>query len=269
LRKKLNEPLAERLAFLETHRALVGARDDASVELAALYNLTDQPARALAGLTGRRFHPWEGGEGAVLREYSAACLRLGQRALAAGSADEALRCFTRALHPPPSLGEAAHLLQARADVNHWLGCAHRAVGDEAEARRHFELSAAEENDFSGMAVTAHSPLSYYRGLSLRELGREPEARALFAGLKRFGEERLGQPARIDYFATSLPNLLVFDEDLQARRDAEQHLLIALGCQGLHERDAALAHVRQTLAFTNSDPHALDLLRVLESATNST
>jgi tetratricopeptide (TPR) repeat protein len=269
LRKKLNEPLAQRLAFLETHRALVGARDDASVELAALYNLTDQPARALAGLTGRRFHPWEGGEGAVLREYSAACLRLGQHALAAGSADEALRCFTRALHPPPSLGEAAHLLQARADVNHWLGRAHRAAGDEAEARRHFELSAAEENDFSGMAVTAHSPLSYHRGLSLRQLGREPEARALFAALKRFGEERLGQPARIDYFATSLPNLLVFDEDLQARRDAEQHLLIALGCQGLHERDAALAHVHQTLAFTNSDPHALDLLRVLESAPTST
>ncbi|MDQ5978799.1 MAG: hypothetical protein QG602_1773 [Verrucomicrobiota bacterium] len=265
LRKKLNEPLAERLAFLEQHRALVETRDDASVELATLCNLCDQPDRALAWLTGRRFHPWEGGEGAVLRQFTAACLRLGQRALARGEPGEALRCFEMTLHSPASLGETAHPLQARADVSYWLGRAHRAAGHEAEARRHFELSASEQADFSEMAVTAHSPLSHHRGLSLRELGRETEARAHFAGLKQYGLERIGLPARIDYFATSLPNLLVFDEDLQARRDAEHHLLTALACHGLGEPDEAHAHLRQTLAFTNGDPHALDLLRTLEGA----
>ncbi len=264
LRKKLNEPLAERLAFLEQHEALVATRDDASVEIAMLYNLLDRPDRALAWLTGRRFHPWEGGEGAVLRQYSAACLRLGQRALAAGAPEEALRHFERVLNPPETLGETAHLLQARADVNTWLGRAHRAAGREDEARRHFELSAAEENDFSGTAVTAHSPLSYYRGWSLRELGREADARALFADLKRFGEEGLRRPARIDYFATSLPDLLVFDEDLQARRDAEHHLLIALGCHGLGDIAGARTHLGQTLAFTQCDAHALDLRRNLET-----
>ncbi|HLP08170.1 MAG TPA: DUF5107 domain-containing protein [Opitutaceae bacterium] len=262
LRTKLNEPLAERLAFLEEHRSLVDARDDASVELATLLTLCEEPERALAALTGRRFHPWEGGEGAVLRQYGAACLRLGQRALASGLPDEALRRFQRALHPPESLGEAAHLLQARADVHYWLGRAQRAARREEEACRHFERSAAEEHDFAGMAVTAHSPLSYHRGLSLRALGREAEARALFADLKRFAEERLGRPAGIDYFATSLPDLLVFDEDLQARRDAEQHLLIALAWHGLNEPARAAAHARRTLAFSNGDPHALELIHAL-------
>jgi hypothetical protein len=216
-------------------------------------------------LAGRRFHPWEGGEGAVLRQYAAACLRLGQRELEAGSHEEALRRFTMALQPPESLGEAPHLLQARADVHYWLGRAHRAAGREDEARRFFEMSASEVADFSEMAVTAHSPLSYHRGLALRELGRETEARALFADLKRFASERLGRPARIDYFATSLPNLLVFEEDLQARRDAEQHLLIALACHGLGEAAEATTHLRQMLEFTNCDPHALDLLRALGCA----
>ena len=63
LRKKLNEPLTDRLAYLETRRGLVLERDDCTVELASLYNLSGRPGEALAWITSRRFHPWEGGEG--------------------------------------------------------------------------------------------------------------------------------------------------------------------------------------------------------------
>lgn len=262
LRKKLNEPPAARLAWLESHRTLVLARDDASVELAALYNLLDRPADALALLTSRRFHPWEGGEGAVLRQYTTARLLLGQRALGAGEASGAFEHFSHAMDTPPNLGEAYHLLQAKADVNTWLGRAQRALGREGEAVRHFEAAAAETGDMAEMAVTAHSPLSYYRGLSLRELGREREAAALFAELRSFAATRLRLLARIDYFATSLPDLLVFEEDLQARREAEHHLLLALAAHGLGDTAAAIAALEKSSAFTNSDPHAAYLARQL-------
>ncbi len=262
LRKKLNEPLAERRATLEARRPLVRERDDASVELAALHNLLDQPAEALALLAGRRFHPWEGGEGAVLREYKAARLQLGQQALAAGRPAEAYEHFQHAMDAPPNLGEAWHPLQARADVNYWLGRALRALGRESEAVRCFEAGAAESGDFSEMAVTAHSPLSYFRGLALRELGREEDARRVFAGLRAHGRAGIGRPAQIDYFATSLPNLLVFEEDLQARRDAGHHLLAALGAHGLGLRDEARGHLLAVQRFTNADMHAADLARVL-------
>ena len=109
-----------------------------------------------------------------------------------------------------------------------------------------------------MAVTAHSPLSYFRGLSLRELGHEDEARALFADLKAFAESKLKETAKIDYFVTSLPNLLVFEEDIQSRRDAENHLLIAYAHHGLGESESALAALKKTLAFTCADQHAMDL-----------
>jgi tetratricopeptide (TPR) repeat protein len=228
---KLNAPLAERLAFLESHRTLVLQRDDCTVALAGLYNLTGQPALALDLLTSRRFHPWEGGEGAVLRQFTAAHLLLGQAALAAGDPATALHHFTGAMDTPESLGEAYHPLQAKADVNYWIGRALQALGRAAEAESHFLASATEAGDFAEMAVTTHSPLSYYRGLALRELGRPAEADEVFRSLKAFAEAKLSETAKIDYFATSLPNLLVFDEDLQARRDAEHHHLIALANKG--------------------------------------
>jgi hypothetical protein len=126
---------------------------------------------------------------------------------------------------PGSLGEAYHPLQAKADVNYWIGKAYQALGETEKATDHFRLSAEESGDFSAMAATAHSPQSYYRGLSLRELGDESAATALFEDLLAFGKNGLKTKATIDYFATSLPNLLVFDEDLQACQNAEyQHLI---------------------------------------------
>jgi tetratricopeptide (TPR) repeat protein len=252
---KLNDPLDERLDFLESRRDLVGQRDDCTVALAGLYNLTGNPARALEIVTGRRFHPWEGGEGSVLRQFTTAHILLGGKALADGDPGTALRHFSGAMDTPESLGEAYHLLQAKADVNYWTGMALKALGRVDEARAAFAASAEESGDFAEMAVTEHSPLSYYRGLSLRELGRDEDARALFLSLKDFALKKLTETARIDYFATSLPNLLVFDEDLQARRDAESHLLLAMAFLGLGEKDPARDALCMVRAFTNSDLHA--------------
>ncbi|MFU8892159.1 MAG: DUF5107 domain-containing protein [Luteolibacter sp.] len=262
LRGKLNDPLADRLAFLEEKIDRVLQRDDCTVALASLHNLTGNPVKALEIVTSRRFHPWEGGEGAVLRQFTQAHLRLGRAALENGDAETALRHFTGAMDSPESLGEAYHLLQAKADVNYWIGRALKALGRSEEAEKHFLESANEAGDFADMAVTAHSPLSYYRGLSLRELNREPDARAVFEDLAAFAKQKLNEAATIDYFATSLPNLLVFDEDLQARRDSENHLLLALAHHGLGETDAAKVALEKFMAFTNADSNAADLSSAL-------
>ncbi len=265
LRAKLNDSVSERLEFLENHLDRVMQRDDCTVALAALHNLSGNPAKALDIVTSRRFHPWEGGEGSVLRQFTTAHLLLGRAALDNGDAETALEHFTGAMETPESLGEAYHLLQAKADVNYWIAKAMLALSHEERAKKHFQMSAEEEGDFAEMAVTAHSPLSYFRGLSLRALGLEDEANALFQDLKAFAETKLGEIAKIDYFATSLPNLLVFDEDLQARRDAENHLLIALAHHGLGDPDAAKKSLEKTLSFSSADQRAVDLAAQLEPA----
>ena len=66
-----------------------------------------------------------------------------------------------------------------------------------------------------------------------------------------------ESATIDYFATSLPNLLVFEEDLQARRDAENHLLRALAFCGLGDSVSARSALEMTHAFNHADQRAMD------------
>lgn len=258
LRAKLNDPVADRLAFLEDKIALVLERDDCTVALATLHNLSGQPEKALELLTSRRFHPWEGGEGSVLRQFTHAHILLGRKALAAGDPATALSHFSGAMDTPASLGEAYHLLQAKADVNYWTGMAMKALGRDDEAESHFAACAGEAGDFTGMAVVDHSPLSYYRGLALRELGRGGEAHAVFESMKSFAQGKLGETARIDYFATSLPNLLVFHEDLQAQWDSEFHLLVALACHGVGDAAGARSALAKTQAFTNANQRAADL-----------
>ncbi len=266
LRAKLNEPLAGRLAFLEEHKDLVLERDDCTVALTRLYNLTGRPQDALDLLVSRRFHPWEGGEGAVLAQYTNAHLLLGRQALEQCAPEAAYGHFIQAMDTPRSLGEAYHLLQAKANVNYWIGRSLQAKGQAAKAVEYFEMAASEEGDFAEMAVTAHSPLSYYRGLALRELGREEEARSVFGDMLKFATARLSETPTIPYFATSLPNLLVFDESLPKRREAENHLLIALAWHGLGNPEKSRTHLDKTLAFTNEDQHAADLHAALNEIT---
>lgn len=242
LRKKVGDPLEDRLELLLSRPELVAERDDCTVELATLYNETGQPEKALALVLARRFHPWEGGEGQVLRQYTAARLRLGQRALESGDAETALAHFRQAMDAPENLGEDYHLLQAKADVNYWKGRALRARGREDEAVACFEASAAEAGDFQAMAVTAHSGLSYFRGLSLLELGRAEAARALFEDLKIFAGRELEAEAQIDYFATSLPLLLVFEDDLDKTKRREAAHLLELANAGMERCEVLMARM---------------------------
>ena len=232
LRCKLADPAEERLATLLSNRTLVAERDDCTVALAELYNATSEPAKALETMLSRRFHPWEGGEGKVLRQYTTARLLLGQQALEGAAAAAALEHFELAMQAPQNLGEAYHLLQAKADVSYWTGKALCALGREQDAMACFETSANEAGDFQLSAVTEHSELSYYRGLSLIELGRVAEAKALFEDLKAFAERELVSVAKIDYFATSLPLLLVFEDDLEQNKQDHANELLGLAQAGI-------------------------------------
>ena len=234
LRAKLCDPPESRLAFLEKHRGLVTERDDATVELAALYNQTGQPGKALDLLMSRSFHPWEGGEGKVLRQFTEAHLRMGRRALDGNDAATALDHFESALETPDSLGEKYHPLQAKADVIYWQAKALQALGREDEARAKFEAAASESGDFQSMAVTEFSEFTSYKALALHELGDSVEARRVLEAMLTHATREKDVPAKIDYFATSLPNLLVFDEDIDAAKRATMERLIVLSRQALDQ-----------------------------------
>ena len=53
--------------------------------------------------------------------------------------------------------------------------------------------------------------------------------------------------KIDYFAVSLPNLLIFEDDLKARNQVHCYFLQGLGYLGLHQFEPAQQAFTQVLA----------------------
>lgn len=250
---------AVRLKELKKHPDLVAARDDLSLELCALFNQTGQPEHAQAILQSRRFQPWEGGEGQALAQHVRTHLAIGTRLLRAGDAREAERHFHEALDVPESLGEARHLLANASDIWFWLGEAANAQNDRAAARAWWRRAADFRGDFQEMSVRAFSEMSLFSILSLARLGRGAAARRRAGDLLVYARNLARIPAKIDYFATSLPTLLLFEEDLQERQVIAATFLEAQAhhCLGRKARAATLA--RRVLASDPAHGPAADFL----------
>lgn len=268
LRKKMNDDPKERLQSLLEIKDQITTRDDFSVELAALYNFNGDYNSALKFLENRNFHPWEGGEGQVLRQYTYACLKLGQSALQQGDAGRALIYFIKSMDTPDNLGEKYHPLQAVAHINYWKGKALKELGKIDEAKVYFEASKNEEGDFIDMAVSAYSELSYYKALSLRELGKTEEAIDLLKSIKEFGEAKLKEKVCIDYFATSLPLILVFEDDIQKRNTVDAKFLIALAEVGLGNKAEAVKLADEVVELNSMHNAAVDLKKDLKLTSSS-
>ena len=56
----------------------------------------------------------------------------------------------------------------------------------------------------------------------------------FEEMKAFAAKGLKTPFKIDYFATSLPLLLIFEDDLEAVKNEKMRTLSALAEEGLRE-----------------------------------
>jgi len=260
LAKRTGESPELRLQNLETNRDLVNQRDDLSVELATLYNNVCKPESALTILTARCFQPWEGGEGLALAQYVRAKLLLGQLALRRSDVSAALTHFNDAWCPPETLSEARHLLMNLSVIDYWQGIAYAESGNRERAEYHWLRATRSEGDFRQMKIESVSDMTYWSGAALRQLGREVEATLLFERIYEHASHLEGQDPKIDYFATSLPAMLLFEEDLKNRQTITAHLLKAQALLGLGERQRAIDLLQQVLCLDRGHSGAIDLLR---------
>ncbi len=263
--KRVGETPEKRLQEFERFADLVRRRDDLSVELASLYNQTAQHEKALALLESRKFQPWEGGEGLVLGQHVRTHLALGRRELAAGNAIEARRFFEGALRCPENLGEATHPLANQSDIFYWLGVAADAAGDRVSAEKWWERAARHKSDFQEMSVKSFSEMTYYNALALKRLGRSAEAAKLLRGLLRYANALAERPVRIDYFATSLPAMLLFADDLKERNTVTAAFLQAPADLGLGETATAQEMLGRVLRLDRNHALAAELLAEMETA----
>ncbi|MBO9607445.1 MAG: DUF5107 domain-containing protein [Paenibacillaceae bacterium] len=248
LYKKLGFAPEVRYAKLEAQRGLVEKRDDLYVEFVTLLNAQGKHEEALTAIAARRFHPWEGGEGKVTGQYVLAHVELGKRALAEGRYDEAVETLSRALTYPHNLGEGKLAGAQENHIYYYLGCAHEGRGERAEATRCWRIaSQGLEEPASAMFYNDQPPdMIFYQGMAWRKLGEEKEANRRFNKLIDYAEKHLFDDVKMDYFAVSLPDFLVFDDDLNVRNRIHCHYMRGLGLLGLNRREEALAAFDEAL-----------------------
>lgn len=248
LYKKQNVSIEKRLEQFEANRDTFLQRDDLCTEYATLLNLQERYEEAYEFIMQRKFHPWEGGEGKITKQYATALVQMAKKALNAGDAATAKQKLQQALVFPHNLGEGKLAGAKDNDIYYLLGVAEQALGNPNAAAQMFELAAAGNEEPAGMMYYYDQPadMILYQGLAHRALGREDAARTRFHKLIDYGEKHIFDTVAIEYFAVSLPELQLFEDDLDQRNKAHCHYLIALGSYGLGDGPRAAAAYSETL-----------------------
>jgi tetratricopeptide (TPR) repeat protein len=250
LYKKLNHPHNDRLALLEKYPDCVDSRDDLYLERVTLYNQIGKPDIALALLAARNFHPWEGGEGKVTGQYLFARVELARQALSEKNYDKAIFHLSATESFPNNLGEGKLTGTRENDIQYLWGCIMEAYGDIKTARSYWGLAIEGPTEPTAAIFynDQHPDKIFYQGLALIRLNRMEEARFRFNRLKEFGEVHLKDHVKIDYFAVSLPDLRIWDENLDQRNEINSRYLMGLGLLGLGQTEAAKEQLRQVLSL---------------------
>lgn len=234
----------KRLALLERNHEIVMQRDDALAREVSLKVALGKYDEAIALMKSRRFSVWEGGSLNIAEDWADAHLLRGRRHLEAGRYREALADFQAAAAVPENLPSEGRTAGGRQiEAAYWTGQLYQALGDPGRAREAWERAAASGPRRVSPALWSGEAQQYYRGLALRRLGREEQARAVFAQLIETGNRALEQGQKTDFFAS-------FELEQQTRRRlADAHYLIGLGQLGLGRRQQARDAFRRTLEIS--------------------
>lgn len=258
LRRRLHHSHESRLESLSNYPDLVGSRDDLYLEYATLLNITGQPAEAKKMIDSRQFHPWEGGEGKVPAQYQSARRALALKAMDEGRWEDAVGLLEECLEYPHHLGEGKLYGAQENDFHYLLAIARKALGEEAKARENLEKATEGPTEPAPALYynDAKPDKIFYAGLAFRALGDEKKARGYFNRLADYGRQHYHDVTKPDYFAVSLPDLQIWDDSLDTRNRVHCLYMLALGNEGLGNRDKAMKYLSEAL---NLDPNHQDAL----------
>ena len=265
LYKKLRYPHRQRLDFLEAHTNEVEQRDDLCIERITLYNQLGEYQKAYDLINSRKFHPWEGGEGKVTSQYVFCRVELAKQALAEKRYADAVRLLKETEKYPDNLGEGKLSMAEENDIHYWLGCAYEGLGDMEQAKAYFERATkgSAEPAIAFFYNDQQPDKIFYQGLAWRKLGEEDKARSRFNRLIKHGEKHLFDKVKIDYFAVSLPDLLIWDDDLNVRNLIHCNLVMGLGYLGLGDKEQARKFLSEVIRLDINHQVGQQLLKMCE------
>ena len=257
LYKRLHKPHQERLDFLQKYPELIQQRDDLVLEEITLLNQLGRYEEAMAKLDAHQFHPWEGGEGKVSSQYQICRVELAKQALTGklgkSGAKKAIGLLEECLTYPPHLGEGKLYGAQENDFYYLLGVAYEALNEKEKAVACWqEATKGPQEPAAAMYYNDAKPDKiFYQGLALRKLGREDEAHGRFFKLINYGKQHIYDKVVMDYFAVSLPDLLIWDDSLDTKNLIHCKYMLALGYYGMGDKDKALKYLSEVEELDNN------------------
>ena len=253
LYKRLHKPHEERLAFLQKYPQLIQRRDDLVLEEITLLNQMGRYEEAMQKLDARIFHPWEGGEGKVPTQYQICHVELAKAAIKQAKYEQAIMLLNECLEYPHHLGEGKLYGAQENDFYYLLGIAYDALGQQDKAIACWEeATKGPQEPAAAMYYNDAKPDKiFYQGLALRKLGREDEAHGRFFKLINYGKQHIYDKIVMDYFAVSLPDLLIWEDSLDQKNLIHCKYMLALGDYGMGDKEHAERYLAEVEALDNN------------------
>ena len=250
LYKKLGTDFSVRLKNYEDNRDLIEERDDAMLEYVTLCNLLGMNRKAYDTIMSHRFRPWEGAEGRISGQYKIALLEMAKDRLEAKDDAGAEELLKKALMYPENLGEGR--LEGTKDnhIYYYLGVAEKRLGNAEMSVEYFRRAEQGNNEPAGVMYYYDQPadMILYQGLAHQELGDVKAAHACFNKLMDYGERHLNDQMKDDFFAVSLPDFLIFEDDMDQKNKAHCHYLMGLAHLGAGDEEIAKKQFDQALQY---------------------
>lgn len=248
LYRTMGYPHCERLKLLEDNISLTEKRDDLVLERITLLNHLRRHEEAKELLDNHIFHPWEGGEGKVSGQYQISRLELAKIAIKENRYEEAISLLEECLIYPENLGEGKLYGAQENDFYYLLGMCYQKIGKTENALECFRK--ATEGPTEPAAAMYYNDAKpdkiFYAGLAFRALGEENKARSYFNRLVNFGQQHYHDKVTMDYFAVSLPDLMIWDGDLDEANRKHCLYMLALGEYGLGNYRKSEKYLKQLI-----------------------
>lgn len=264
LAAKINISNEERIQVMESHMVYTKARDDLYLRYITLLNCVGRYKDALSALCSHRFHPWEGGEGNVSAQYRYALIHMAGVYMKEKKPEEALSFLTDTLTYPPNLGEGKLPNVPDNEAYYYMGLAYRMLKNEKMSKEYFELATTGSSEPGIVQYYNDQPSDYifYQGMAHMELGRKEAALKAYHQLITYGEKHLFDHVSYDFFAVSLPEIEVYQDDIGLRNTQYCNYLRALGNLGLGNKEKASQLLNDILSKQADYQGAISHIRLL-------
>ncbi len=212
---------AELLAFIQDNIAVATQRDDLYLYYIALINTQKNCYYAKKLLLSRQFHPWEGGEGKVSKVYKEILINIANDMLSKGDKHTAIEELKQAFSFPTSLGEGKLALDFDNDIWYMIGEIYESLGDNKNATYCFNMATQGEISIDIGMYYNDSPIiyQYYMAKAYKKMGDLDRASLIKQKLQSYYHAHFGKEFVIDYFAVSLPDMLIWEQDINNKNDA--------------------------------------------------